>query len=219
MTRLSTFALALAGLLVLSACDTGAGNDDITGTWSTTVAFQADTLLTDENYRIVADYEATYTFELLNDDGLIYGRITSALDGVLTAREAGREPEVYAFDPATDSVSDYVFGTYDSPELEVDVPWGQYEDNLWTFNKVGGRAELAGTVVHQWKFDKLNTSSPGAFDFSIDGNGRSVTTIRRDSSQPPVLDDPATIVPADRATIHASSGGDAALNGVRVHKK
>ena len=218
MTRLSTISLALAGLLVLSACDAGSGNDDITGTWSTTVAFQVDTLLSDENYRVVADYDATYTFELLNEDGLIYGRITSVLDGILTAREAGREPVVYTFDSGS-AISDYVFGTYDSPELEVDVPWGSYEDNLWTFNKVGGRAELNGKVVHQWTFDTFNAPTPGSFNFTIDGDEKSVTTIRRSSSEAPVLDDPATIVPAARATVHASSNGDAALSGVRIHQK
>ena len=221
MTRLSTFSLALAGLLALSACDSGAGSDDITGSWSTTVGFQADTVLSDQNYRVLADYEATYTFELLNDDGLIYGRLTSSLAGTMTGREAGREAVLYEFDPQQ-TVSDYVFGTYDDPTLELDVPWGEYQDNLWTFDKVGGRAELKGSIVHEWEFETFHTLSPGPFRFTIDGDGTSVTTLRRDSNEAPELEDPSTIVPPDVVDgVHAytSANGDASLNGVRVRRK
>lgn len=215
MTFRLPLALALVGLVTLSACDSGAGSDDITGTWSTTINYTADTLLANQNYRIVADYSTTYTFELLNDDGLIYGRITSSLDGTMTGQEAGRAPVVYSLSSES-ATSDYLFGTYDDPTLELDVPWGTYQENLWTFEKVGGRAELAGSVVHAWKFEVQNSATPTLFDFTLRGDDGGKTTIRRDSREAPVLEDPASIVPGAPRSVHSYGDGQAALNRINV---
>ena len=211
-------ALALVGLVSLSACDSGADSDDITGTWSTTLNYQVDSLLADQNYRVVADYTATYTFELLNEDGLIYGRVTSSLDGTMTGREAGREPVVYTFSPEA-SVANYVFGTYDDPVLELDVPWGPYENDLWTFEKIGGRAELDGNVVHQWTFDTRYTTEPGDFTFVLDGKEKDRTEIRRTDRLAPVLEDPSVIVPDVERLRYESARGNATLSGVHVEAR
>jgi hypothetical protein len=218
MTLRLPLALSLVGLIALSACDSGSGSDDITGTWSTTINYSADTLLADQNYRIVADYSTTYTFELLNEDGLIYGRITSSLDGTMTGREAGREPVVYTLVPET-STTDYLFGTYNDPSLELDVPWGSYAKNLWTFEKVGGRAELMGRVVHEWVFESIYTSEPGEFSFVVQGDQDKKTTIRRDSRDAPVLADPASIVPGGTSSVHTYGDGNAVLNRINVEAR
>ncbi|MEO0557426.1 MAG: hypothetical protein AAF170_04500 [Bacteroidota bacterium] len=215
MTLRLPLALALVGLLSLSACDSGSGSDDITGTWSTTIDYKADTLIAAQNFRVVADYTTTYTFELLNTDGLIYGRITSSVDGSITGQEAGTDPVVYDLTSA-ESTTDYLFGTYDDPSLELDVPWGSYQENLWTFEKVGGRAELAGRVVHEWTFESLYTSQPGDFSFIIAGDQQEKTTIRRSSQDAPVLADPASIVPESPSTIHSYGDGSAALSRINV---
>lgn len=215
MTFRLPLALALVGLLSLSACDSGSGSDDITGIWSTTIHYTADTLLADQNYRIVADYTTTYTFELLNEDGLIYGRITSALDGTMSGQEAGREPVVYTLTPEA-SRSDYLFGTYDDPTLELDVPWGSYQDNLWTFEKIGGRAELEGSVVHEWTFTSEYTTEPGEFSFVVRGDENGKTAIRRDSREAPDLPDAAAIVPQDPSAVHTYGDGDASLDRINV---
>lgn len=215
MTLRLPLALALVGLLTLSACDSGAGSDDITGTWSTTIDFSADTLLADQNFRIVADYTTTYTFELLNEDGLIYGRITSSVDGTVTGREAGGDPVVITLTPEL-STSDYLFGTYDDPTLELDVPWGSYQQNLWTFEKIGGRAELEGRVIHVWEFESFYTEDPGTFTFAIDGDTNGKTTIRRDTQEAPVLENPAAIVPQASGPIHTSDDGNAVLARIDV---
>ena len=218
MTLRLPLALALVGLISLSACDSGSGSDDITGTWSTTINYSADTLLADQNYRIVADYSTTYTFELLNEDGLIYGRITSSVDGTMTGREAGRAPVVYTLSPEA-STTDYVFGTYDDPDLELDVPWGSYAENLWTFKKVGGRAELAGRVVHEWTFESHFTASPGEFSFIVHGDQDDKTVIRRDSQDAPELADPASIVPGAPGSVHTYGEGEAALSRINVEAR
>ncbi len=218
MTLRLPLALALVGLISLSACDSGSGSDDITGTWSTTINYSADTLISAQNYRIVADYSTTYTFELLNNDGLIYGRITSTVDGTMTGQEAGRDPIVYTLDPEQ-STSDHLFGTYSDPALELDVPWGSYQDNLWTFEKIGGRAELSGRVVHEWTFESLYTAQPGEFSFTIQGDQDETTTIRRDSHDAPVLADPASIFPEAPAAIHSYGEGDAKLSRINVEAR
>lgn len=218
MTLRLPLALALVGLLTLSACDSGSSSDDITGTWSTTINYTADTLLAEQNYRIVADYTTTYTFELLNEDGLIYGRITSALDGTMMGQEAGREPVVYTLTPEN-SRTDYLFGTYNDPALELDVPWGTYENDLWTFEKIGGRAVLEGRVVHEWGFESLYTAEPGDFSFVVEGDEKAETTIRRESTDAPSLPTPDSIVPQDVNLVHSYGNGDATLNGITVQAR
>jgi len=218
MTLRLPLALALVGLISLSACDSGSGSDDITGTWSTTINYTADTLLANQNYRIVADYSTTYTFELLNEDGLIYGRITSSVDGTMTGREAGSEPLVITMDP-TESTTDYLFGTYDDPNLEMDVLSDAYAENLWTFEKIGGRAELLGQVVHQWEFVTQFTSSPGPFSFTVHGDQDSKTTIRRDSQDAPSLPEPASVVAGAASSVHSYAEGNATLSRVKVEAR
>ncbi|GAB5537369.1 MAG: hypothetical protein Rubg2KO_36180 [Rubricoccaceae bacterium] len=213
MTLRLPLALALVGLLSLSACDSGSGSDAITGTWSTTVDYKADTLLANQNFRIVADYSTTYTFDLLNEDGLIYGRITSSVEGTMTGQEAGGAPIVISMD-STSSATDYLFGTYDDPALELDVLSEAYATNLWTFEKVGGRAELAGQVVHQWAF----LSREGEFSFTVYGDQGEKTTIRRDNRDAPSLPDPATVVEST-SSVHSYGEGSAVLNRVNVETR
>lgn len=214
MTLRLPLALALAGLFTLSACDFAGSGDDITGTWSTTINYTADTLLADKNYRIVADYSTTYTFELINDDGLIYGRITSSVDGTISGQEPGSAPVVVSMDPS-ESITDYLFGTYNDPVLELDVLSEAYAENLWTFEKVGGRAELMGKVVHQWTFSPVY-AAPGPFSFTIDGDEKETTTIRRENRDAPDVPAPSTALGPATSVVHSYSDGQAALNRITV---
>jgi hypothetical protein len=149
--------LALAGLLLLSACSGGDGDTaGMTGVWETTASFRADTVVAATNYRVKADYDVTFTFDVTHDDGLVWGTVTAVFDGFLIAREAGRPADTLRFD-GNPVLVDQVFGTLIGEDAELDVPFTEtYEDDLWTFKKVAGRLDLVGEVVNKWGFARLN---------------------------------------------------------------
>lgn len=180
-------AVLLAGALVLGACDaTGSDADRVTGVWEGTIPFRVDTVLAEHNYRLKGDYDVRVRFDLLHDDGLVWGTVTAAFDGFLIAREAGRQADTLRFSPAQTLVS-RAYGTWIRPELEIDVPWGPYSPDLWTFNKVGNRLDLQGKVEHMWSFPVLNTPEPGPFTFTLPMSARSQRFTR--TGDTPVIPD------------------------------
>ena len=189
MTARFPLAVVLGGVLALAACDSAPEGDSerVSGVWEGTLAFRADTVLADENYRIQADYDVDVRFDLVHDDGLAWGVVSAAFDGYLIAREAGMPADTFRFDPSTPMV-DAAFGTFVRPELEIDVPWGPYDEDLWTFDKVGSRLDLENTVYNLWTFPLRNVADPGEFEFQLamddDGDVRFSRT-----SDDPVLPD------------------------------
>jgi len=126
--------------MVLAACDS-VPTDDLTGVWIGTASFTADSILADQNLSFAADFTATFTFRIIDDDGLVTGTLGAVSDGSLTTTEAGQPSQTLTFDPAS-PINHEVFGTYVKPDLEMDVPDGPYEENLWTFEVSGSGADL-----------------------------------------------------------------------------
>lgn len=181
-------AVVLAGVFALAACDAAPESDSerVSGVWEGTLAFRADTVLAGENYRIKADYDVDIRFDLVHDDGLTWGTVTAAFDGYLIAREAGMPADTFRFNPATPMV-DAAFGTFIRPELEIDVPWGPYDEDLWTFDKVASRLDLQNTVYNLWSFPLRNATEPGDFEFQLGMTGSGIRFAR--TGDTPVLPD------------------------------
>lgn len=157
--------LASTVLLGLSACDASGPDIGVTsGVWVGTAEFKVDTLMADQNFRVVSDYETRYEFELAEDeDGLVLGFVNIYNTGTLRVREprdAGgqtiAERSVEWDDELVESWP--VYGTYVRPMLEVDLPEAESADvfpkDLWTFVVTGDRARLSNTsVVHGYSFE------------------------------------------------------------------
>ncbi|HLA64603.1 MAG TPA: hypothetical protein VK610_09270 [Rhodothermales bacterium] len=162
----------LAALVVpvfLAACDSGAGASTITGVWEGTATFQADTLLPDYNARVIADYEMAFRFELMEDDGLVTGRILATGTGQRIVREAGPgfPTDTARFTGAT-TIVDTLFGTFVAPTLEVDVPEGTYEEDLWTFSVTGNHAKIARYLIST---NHITLSNGEEFDLDLNSDG------------------------------------------------
>lgn len=142
---LSAFTIGVCAL-GLAACDF-AGADSATGRWVGTASFSADTILSEYNTRIVAEYETEFVFLITDDEGLITGTLTATTVGQRISAEAGQPADTVYFDAAAPFVNEF-FGTYVDPTLELDVPDGPYEANLWTFEVSGRRAELERFLLH-----------------------------------------------------------------------
>ena len=155
---------ALLLLAALSACDSagpGAGQGDTTGVWAGTAEFRMDSLLVDQNFRIITDYQTRYEFELVEDENdLVVGFLNQYNTGTFTLREprpGGVREKVVTWDD--DLVESWpVYGTYDGTTLEVDLPEAEeaevFPKDLWTFTVVGGRARLASTrIEHGYTFE------------------------------------------------------------------
>lgn len=164
----------LASAALLAACDL-AGSDGTTGRWVGTAQFTADTILADHNVRITADYETEFTFRITDDDGLVTGQLTARTSGYRAVREAGQPPDTLWYDASAPVVNE-VFGTYLDPTLEVDVPDGPYEENLWTFEVSGGRAETDRFLVH---LHQISLTNDQPFEHSI--TSEEVFKMRRES--------------------------------------
>lgn len=179
MTRRSTpAALALGLTLVLAACDS-AGTSPVTGVWEGEARFVADTLLPASNARVKADYTMAFRFEIVEDDGLVTGRIVATATGHRIVREAGMPGDTARFDGGAPMVHD-VYGTYLRPILEVDVPDGPYEEDLWTFSVAGGRAELDRFLV---SLNQITLPSGVEFDLALHSRGN--FAMRRTSREEP----------------------------------
>lgn len=165
MSAFRTLAV-LALFASLTACDavSGSDQDGTSGIWAGTAEFKMDSLLTEQNFRIITDYETRYEFELTEDeDGLVIGFLNQYNTGTFTLREprggdggpAVRE-QVITWD--NDLVQTWpVYGTYDRTTLELDLPEAEEADvfppDLWTFTVVGSRARLASTrILHGYTF-------------------------------------------------------------------
>lgn len=156
--------LFLAPALLLAACDAGGSEVGATsGVWSGTAEFVVDTLMAGQNFRVITDYETRYEFELTEDeDGLVLGFLNQYNTGTFTLREprdAGG-PQVIERTVTWDGelIRSYpVYGTYDRPTLELDLPEaeliGVFPKDLWTFTVVGDRARLEATrILHGYTF-------------------------------------------------------------------
>ena len=189
-------AVALGAFLVLAACDSAMtvggvqldDDDRVTGVWEGTSEFRLDTVLAAHNYRLKAEYDVHFRFDVLHDDGLAWGTVTASLDGYLIAREAGTLADTFRFDPSQTIVSD-AFGTYIRPELELDVPWGPYTEDLWTFDKVAGRLDLQGGIVHVWRFAERNVAEPDTFDYELPMH-TTLLSVARQGGQTPNVPEP-----------------------------
>lgn len=186
-------AVALAGLFALAACDSTVtvdgqeleDTDRVTGVWTGTSHFVADTVLVDYNYRLKADYVVDFRFDVLHDDGLAWGIVTATFDGTLIAREAGQLADTLRMDGFQTIVSN-AYGTYLRPELELDVPFGPYTEDLWTFDKVAGRMDLQGVIEHKWLFPRRNVAQPDTFEYVLPMIDAPMTVERQDNETPNV---------------------------------
>ncbi len=132
--------------VTLAACDTNGAAGPVAGVWEGTARFEIDTLLAEHNARVEAAYEMVFRFELDEDEGLVTGTVTATPSGYRSVREAGHPATTVNFDGSPPLVND-VFGTYLDPVLEVDVPNGPYEEDLWTFDVGGSRAATDWVLV------------------------------------------------------------------------
>ena len=159
--------LAATVLLGLSACDAGGGADGsaTSGVWAGTAEFQLDSLLADQNFRIITDYETRYEFELTEDEnGLILGYLNQYNTGTFTLREPrdgtdGQAVVERTFEWDGDLIQTWpVYGTFYRPTLELDLPQAEsadvFPEDLWTFTVVGDRARLEATqILHGYTFE------------------------------------------------------------------
>lgn len=151
-------------VLGLAACDAaGTDGEATSGVWSGTAEFQVDTLLADQNFRVVTDYETRYEFELTQDeDGLVIGFLNQYNTGTFTLREPrdvdGQTVVERTFTWDDDLVQSWpVYGTFARPTLELDLPEAEeaevFPKDLWTFTVVGDRARLEATkILHGYTF-------------------------------------------------------------------
>jgi len=164
MSRVSLLFLP-ALLLGLAGCDaaSSSGTEATSGIWAGTAEFKVDTLLADQNFRVVTDYETRYEFELTQDeDGLVIGFLNQYNTGSFTLREprdsGGQTVVERTFTWDNDLVQSWpVYGTFARPTLELDLPEAEADDvfpkDLWTFTVVGDRARLEATrILHGYTF-------------------------------------------------------------------
>ncbi|WP_412061989.1 hypothetical protein [Rubrivirga sp. IMCC45206] len=172
-------ALVLAAI-ALSACDAGGSDLGATsGLWAGTASFEVDTLMQDQNFRVVGDYDTRYEFDLTEDeDGLVLGFMNIYNTGTLTVREPRNvggtqtviEHEVVWDDDLIHSWP--VYGTYGRPTLEVDLPEAEaanvFPKDLWTFTVTGDRARLQDKrILHGYTFAVFEDyDSPHTFALS-----------------------------------------------------
>lgn len=159
--------LLLAACASLTACDFAAG-DGVSGRWSGQAEFVADTILAEHNVRIRAEYETTFTFRLVDDEGLITGQVEARTAGYRIVQEAGQPADTLRFDGEGPLVNE-VFGTFIDPTLEMDVPEGPYEANLWTFEVTGRRADLDKFILH---VHTIPLSDGTTFEFPLESDDR-----------------------------------------------
>ena len=188
MTFRLPFAIALVGLCTLAACDSSATPDGggvaiddsegITGVYETTVTFEADTLMPEWNHRIKSDYTVRHRFDVVHDDGLMWGYLRTYFDGTLIVREAGYLADTLRFNPDV-AIQERMVGTFAWPEVELDGFGLADEESIWNFDKVASQLRLNADVVHRWEFVYINNDSTG-FEFDIGTAEPDFTASRRD---------------------------------------
>ncbi|WP_412069983.1 hypothetical protein [Rubrivirga sp. IMCC43871] len=172
---MSRFLAALVfAAFALSACDAGGSElGATTGMWAGTVTFEVDTLMQEQNFRVIGTYETRYEFDLVEDeDGLVLGYVNIYNDGSLLVREPRDingsqtvlERQIMWDDELVQSWP--VYGTYGRPTLEVDLPEaeaaGVFPPDIWTFTVTGNRARLTETrILHGYSFEVFeNNDAP-----------------------------------------------------------
>lgn len=164
MLRPSPAFLASVLALSLAACDAGLSGSAASGIWAGTAQFQVDTLMADQNFRVITDYETRYEFELTEDEnGLVIGFLNQYNTGTFLLREprdGGTGPAVQeqTIEWSDDLIQSWpVYGTFVRPTLELDLPEAEeanvFPADLWTFTVVGDRARLEATrISHGYSF-------------------------------------------------------------------
>lgn len=158
--------LAAAVLLGLSACDSSSiGNSATSGVWAGTAEFKLDTLLADQNFRVITDYVTRYEFEINEDeDGLVLGYLRQYNTGTFVLREPRDDDQ--GNQVILERKADWddtliqtwpVYGTFARPTLELDLPQAEelevFPEDLWTFTVVGDIARLASTrILHGYTY-------------------------------------------------------------------
>ncbi|MDX1438892.1 MAG: hypothetical protein R3284_03215 [Rubricoccaceae bacterium] len=168
------FSFVLGTFALLAGCDSVTA-DGVTGTWIGTAEFQVDSILAEHNMRIMAEYETEFTFTIVDDGGLITGTVVADFSGMRIAQEAGQPADTLHFGDGVEFTND-LFGTYIDPELEMDVPDGPYEANLWTFEIIGGRGELNEFLTHTHTITRADST-----EFTIELKSDEFFEIRREN--------------------------------------
>ena len=151
--------------LLLTGCDLFNSEDSVSGYWEGVSEFRVDTVLAAQNARITADYRMHFAFDLVHDDGLITGRVRSTREGYIVYREAGYPADTLRFSANLVTDDHEARGTFVEPDLEFDVPDGPYEEDMWTFDVTGSRAETENYIRHLWTFTRKIDGE--TFDFGI----------------------------------------------------
>ena len=178
--------VALVSLFILAACDSGSADTaGVSGRWVGKATFETDTTLDlsgdEANARITAQYETEFTFEITDDGNLLTGSLSARTLGTRTSRInafMGGEPvilvDTLVYGDSTGTTNSFI-GTYIEPTLEIDIPNGPYEANLWTFNVDGDEAELNKFIVHTHTVVYPDTDDlddePEEFSFSLRSDG------------------------------------------------
>lgn len=166
ITRRLSLAFIASVCLLVGACDL-TNTDGVTGQWVGTATFTADTIMANENVRFIADYTTAFQFDIIDDDGLISGLVRATFSGSRIVQEAGYAPDTLYYDDVP-VFSNALFGTYVGDVLEMDVPNGPYEENLWTFDVRGRNADLDRELIHQHEIPLQTDSSSFTFDLKSD---------------------------------------------------
>ena len=182
---------ALPLLLSLAACDAvGADVDGATGLWAGTAEFKVDTLMADQNFRVITDYETRFEFDLVEDeDGLVIGTLSEYYTGTFTLREPRGGTSGPAVVEQTFTWDDErgrtwpVYGTSDGSVLELDLPEaereGTFPKDIWTFTRAGSRARLANTRIRQGREYKVFENDDQLYRVTLSPTNEREFSIRR----------------------------------------
>lgn len=162
ITRSLSLAFIASACVLVGACDS-LGSDGLTGQWVGTSTFTADTIMADQNVRFTANYSTVFKFDVVDDDGLISGQVRATFSGYRVIEEAGYPADTLFYDDFPTITND-LFGTYLGDVLEMDVPGGPYEEDLWTFDVRGRSAELNRALIHQHTISLVTDSTSFVYE-------------------------------------------------------
>ncbi len=166
ITRSLSLAFIASVCVLVGACDS-LGADGITGRWVGTSTFTADTIMADQNIRFSANYSTVFKFDIIDDDGLISGQVRATFSGYRVIKEAGYPADTLYYDDLP-TITNNLYGTYVGDVLEMDVPGGPYEADLWTFDVRGRTADLNRSLIHQHDIPLITDSTSFIYEQNSD---------------------------------------------------